>query len=155
MSQDVRSNSKNILTWGLLGAISVGIGLFVGSFAFNQNTNYKTKLAEYIPIEIKGEYNAIFLTNGQTYFGKIEEQDKELIKFTDIYYLRLTQDLHNQKFDELKNPLPDQLVLIKLGKELHGPQDTMYINKDQILFIEELQNNSMVVNAIKDYEKNK
>ena len=42
--------------------------------------------------------------------------------------------------------------LVKLGDELHGPADKMEINRDQILFIEDLKPNSQVVMAIKNYK---
>jgi hypothetical protein len=42
--------------------------------------------------------------------------------------------------------------LIKLGGELHGPTDTMQINRDQILLIEDLRTDSNLVAAIGNYK---
>jgi len=38
--------------------------------------------------------------------------------------------------------------VIKLGGEVHGPQDRMQINRQHILFVENLQDESKVVQAI-------
>ena len=46
--------------------------------------------------------------------------------------------------------------LIKLGNEIHGPEDNMIIARDQVLFFENLKNDGKVSATIKDYvDKNK
>ena len=45
-----------------------------------------------------------------------------------------------------------QLVLIKFGTELHGPEDRMVINRDHILFWEDLKPDSTVVRSITNYK---
>ncbi len=97
-------------------------------------------------------YSAVFLTNGQVYFGQIKsESDKEVI-IDDIYYLQVNQQVQQQDTNS-KNPTPSpstDIQLVKLGNELHGPNDRMRINRDQVLFTESLKNDSKVVTAIKD-----
>jgi hypothetical protein len=44
-----------------------------------------------------------------------------------------------------------ELSLVKLGNELHGPQDEMKINASQVLFTERLRSDSKVVDAITRY----
>ena len=87
-------------------------------------------------------YQAVFLTNDQVYFGKVSNQSAQYVKLTDIYYLQTTQQLQPSG-----QPLP-ALALVKLGNELHGPKDEMRVNRDQILFIEDLKEDSQVVSAI-------
>ncbi|MDO8430089.1 MAG: hypothetical protein Q7S73_01865 [bacterium] len=89
-------------------------------------------------------YQAVFLTNNQVYFGKLSDKDDQYPVLTDIYYLRVTQPLQPSQ------PNPN-VNLVKLGDELHGPADRMEINRDQILFIEDLKPDSQVVRAINDY----
>ena len=89
-------------------------------------------------------YQAVFLTNNQVYFGKLHDKDDKYPVLTDIYYLRVTQPLQPSQ------PNPN-VSLVKLGDELHGPKDKMEINRDQILFIEDLKPDSQVVRAINDY----
>ncbi len=99
-------------------------------------------------------WQAIFLSNGQVYFGKVDKvSDRELV-LTDIYYLQVVTKPLQQSQDA---PTVDQtqsqqeLTLAKLGNELHGPKDRMVINRDQILLTEELKEDSKVVTAITAY----
>jgi len=92
----------------------------------------------------KDQYQAIFLTNGQSYFGKIDNITQEFYVLKDIYYFRYG-DI--KQVDEEKT-LKTDLSLIKLGEELHGPEDMMVIKRDQVLFWENLKNDSKVVKAI-------
>lgn len=104
---------------------------------------------------IPGEYQAVFLANGQVYFGKIEKETSRYTILTDIYYLQMQQGLQSQQLategEETTPQTEPQLTLIKLGNELHGPLDQMTINRDQILFIEGLAENSQVLQSIKQY----
>jgi len=43
--------------------------------------------------------------------------------------------------------------LIKLGSEIHGPDDEMIVSKDQILFFENLKKDSQVSASIDKYSK--
>jgi hypothetical protein len=97
--------------------------------------------------ETKG-YQAVFLANGQVYFGKVSNKDEGYLKMTNIFYLQLKQPLQNQNLDNLNQA---DLALIKLGNELHGPTDKMEINRNQVLFIEDLRPDSKVVQAIEKY----
>ena len=42
---------------------------------------------------------------------------------------------------------------VNLYYELHGPEDRMYINREHVLFIEDLQPDSKVVQAIEAYQR--
>lgn len=94
-------------------------------------------------------YQAVFLTNGQVYFGKIIDRSSKFLKLNDIYYLQLKQSLQEQDQQDLLSQ--SDLSLIKLGNELHGPEDSMEIVINNILFIENLSDDSKVVKAIRDY----
>ncbi len=91
------------------------------------------------------DYQAVFLTNDQVYFGKVGRSFNDQVILTDIYYLQVGQPLQPSE------PQPN-VNLVKLGNELHGPADVMRINKDHILFIEDLKPDSQVVTAIKNYQ---
>lgn len=100
-------------------------------------------------------WQAVFLTNGQVYFGHLKERTSEYPVLTNIYYLQVNQNLQaaNQNTNANINTTEPQVSLIKLGDELHGPKDEMFIAKDQILFWEDLKDDSQVVTAIKNYKK--
>jgi len=98
------------------------------------------------------DYQAVFLSNGQVYFGKVEKNNKAEVVLEDIYYLQVTRPLQQtQEGQEQANP-QGELSLVKLGNELHGPTDAMHINRDQILFIEDLKDDSNVFQAITNYK---
>jgi hypothetical protein len=100
---------------------------------------------------VKGkQYQALFLTNGQVYFGKVSQVDKSYVKVTDIYYLQVQQTV--QPKDAAAAANNQQVSLAKLGGELHGPEDIMYVSRQQVLFWENLKTDGKVAKAIADYK---
>jgi hypothetical protein len=101
------------------------------------------------------EWQAIFLTNGQVYFGKVKSVGMKNVTLADIYYLQVvTKPLQTTQVDTTASATSQgqqELTLIKLGNEIHGPTDTMIINRDQILLTEKLKTDSRVVQAISKY----
>lgn len=98
------------------------------------------------------KYQAVFMSNGQVYFGRLSNLGGSYAQLTDIYYLQVQQAV--QPAAEKKPTEQPKVSLTKLGNELHGPTDKMHISRDQILFWENLKDDSTVVKAIRDY-KNK
>jgi len=95
------------------------------------------------------EYQALFLTNGQVYFGHLAGVNNGYVKLTDIYYLQVQQQVQPGQKDASQNP---NVSLAKLGNELHGPEDQMYVSREQVLFWENLKDSGKVVQAIKSYQ---
>ena len=93
-------------------------------------------------------YQAVFLTNDQVYFGKLAKVDSQYPVLREVYYLQVTQTLQPRNANEPAT----NINLVKLGGELHGPADAMYLNRDQILFYEDLKTDSQVVKAIEQYK---
>jgi hypothetical protein len=96
------------------------------------------------------QFQAVFLTNGQVYFGKVSNVDKSYVKITDIYYLQVQQTV--QPKDNTAAANNQQVSLAKLGGELHGPEDVMYVSRQQVLFWENLKGDGKVAKAIADYK---
>jgi hypothetical protein len=108
-----------------------------------------------------GKYQAVFLVNGQVYFGKLSKVNKDYMKLTGVYYLQTTQPPTSTSPDGSTNPqqtnslqTPD-IQLIKLGSEVHGPDDEMVISEKQILFFENLKKDGKVSASIDNYQKQK
>jgi hypothetical protein len=106
----------------------------------------------------QGKYQAVFLTNGQVYFGKINSSNNTYLELVDIFYLQVKPVLQQgEEGNENTNKNPQEqkteLSLVKLGNELHGPLDRMMINKDQVVFVEDLKDDSKVTDAIKRYQQ--
>lgn len=92
----------------------------------------------------KEGYVAVFLANDQVYFGQVNDDGSALV-LKDVYYIRLNQTQEGQE----ANQDQPQLALVKLGDQIHGPVDEMRINKDFVLFVERIKDESTVVRAIK------
>lgn len=105
------------------------------------------------------DWQAVFLTNGQVYFGKLKNVNDAYPTLEDIYYLQVqnvpiqpAQPATEEEGVQPAEETQEQLILVKFGTELHRPMDKMYINKDHILMFEDLASNSNVVTAIENYK---
>lgn len=97
----------------------------------------------------KDRMQAVFLNGGQVYFGKIGTMNDRFMSVSEIYYLRVNQTV--QPNGEAANN--QDVSLVKLGCELHGPDDSMVINQDQVIFWENLKTDGQVAKAVADYKK--
>jgi hypothetical protein len=82
-------------------------------------------------------YQAVFLTNGQTYFGRYFDRLGPYVKVEDAFYIQQQPKQQEGQQD------PD-LKLVRRGSELHQPDPEMLIPKDAILFVEDLRPDSQV-----------
>lgn len=90
------------------------------------------------------KWQSVFLNNGQVYFGHLQKTGGDYVEITNVYYLRAAQALQPPA-----SPTPSpSFELVKLGGELHGPEDAMYFEKSSILFWENMRSDSQVVQAI-------
>lgn len=97
----------------------------------------------------KDKMQAVFLNGGQVYFGKIRELNNKYVGVTDIYYLRVNQQVQPKEGENAQQ----DISLVKLGCELHGPTDQMLINRDQVVFWENLKADGQVAKAVEAYVK--
>ncbi len=140
--------AKSKAPWLVLAVVVIILGL--AGFAA------KDKLKAGFMWGGKGEavsgYQAVFLSNGQVYFGKLSDVSDTYVTLRDIYYLQVVQQQQQlQGQQAVQAGQSPQVSLVKLGNELHGPADVMKINRSQILFYEDLKQDSQVVRAIRDY----
>ena len=83
-------------------------------------------------------YQAVFLTNGSTYFGRLQEQGSDWFVLSDVFYLSSSDQSGTQ--------------LIKRGSEPQGPKEPMLISRQQVLFIENMRDDSDIVALIKRFK---
>lgn len=129
-------------------SVFVALVLLLGAVLLWQGMGNKSTASSEGSIDKSG-YQALFMTNGQVYFGHLTNIDGSYAQLTDVYYLQVQQAV--QPAAEKKDSEQPKVSLTKLGNELHGPKDEMHISKEQILFWENLKDDSTVVKAIKDY----
>lgn len=92
---------------------------------------------------------AVFLKGGQVYFGTISSTSDQYIVLTGIFYLN-----DNKVLDKPGTQSNANVSLVKLGCELHGPKDTMYILKSDVSFWENLKADGQVAKAMSQYKQN-
>src|SRR3989338_4119876 len=93
------------------------------------------------------------------FFLLIKAEGSQYATLEEVYYLQVQQPLQQatgtttgQVIGVQQPNAQQQLVLIKFGTELHGPEDRMVINRDHILFWEDLKPDSTVVRSITNYK---
>jgi hypothetical protein len=86
------------------------------------------------------EYQAVFMQNGQVFFGKLELTDTDYATLRDVFFIQ-----------QQVNPETKQAsgVLLKRSNELHAP-DLMHINARQIALVEPVTPSSRVAQLSKD-----
>ncbi len=147
MPEKSKSKKRIIISVVLLALVAVV--LLLGYYMW-QNGGLNWKLPTLLSANA---YQAVFLSNGQVYFGHAANLNANYVELRDVYYLQVSQVL--QPAANKKTPATPQqsISLAKLGiSELHKPKDEMKINRSQILFIEDLEDSSQVVKAINDYK---
>lgn len=97
---------------------------------------------------------AVFLNGGQVYFGKVTDLNDKYLRMEDIFYLRVNQTVQpNQQGNQ--QAAQNDIQLVKLGCELHRPQNEMLINRSQVVFWENLKDETgenTVPGAVKNYK---
>jgi hypothetical protein len=109
---------------------AIGVAVFLVAVLFTQWWDFT------LPSPGRSQYQAVFLTNGQTYFGRYYDRIGGYAKIEDVYYLQQTQSA-------VPNAAPDTRI-VRRGRELHGPAPRMLVPKSAILFVEELTDASPI-----------
>lgn len=98
-----------------------------------------------------GKYQAVFLTNGQVYFGKLSGLGGDYVTLKEVYVVQSQGAVANP------SPAPQQqskLTLSRLDQNnLIHPEQKMTIAKNSMLFWENMQDDAEVVKKIKDLKK--
>jgi len=117
----------------LLALVLVVIGLFLITNLSHHDVYSQHDFIDY------DTYQAIFLTNNQIYFGHLKNISSDYLILSEVYYIKVNDEGKGQ--------------IIKLGViEPHGPQDKMIINRDQVLYWENLKPSSQVIQTIKELQ---
>jgi hypothetical protein len=89
-------------------------------------------------IKFTTPYQAVLLDDNQAFYGKLSGLDGDHPVLTEVYYIKSGIDPQTK---ETKS------VLVRRGKELHGP-DKMYLNERHIVLVEPVTPNSQVAKLI-------
>ena len=117
------------IVWAVAGLlVIIAAGLFIVDRAHSRNRN----------VEFLTPYQAVLLSNGSVYFGKLDGYGGPHPVLNEVFYI-VSQT--NPETKQVSN------MLVKRGKELHQP-DRMYLSPNQILFVEPVGINSKVAELI-------
>jgi hypothetical protein len=81
-------------------------------------------------------FQAVFLSNSQVFFGKLT-LDGDTYVLNDVFYVSNAEGQQTGG------------SLVKLGNEVHGPRDPIVIPAPAVIIIENLRDDSQVVQAIR------
>ncbi|HZL57628.1 MAG TPA: hypothetical protein VFC21_11125 [Bryobacteraceae bacterium] len=115
----------------LLIVLGIGAILFgVGFWLVKRNS----------AVQMTTPYQAVLLSNGAAYFGRLEGLGTPFPVLKEVYYVQSRQ-----------NPDTKQTVniLVKRGKEWHAP-DRMILNSNMIVLVEPVNPSSRVAQLIAD-----
>lgn len=131
----------------LSGIVLIGAVLLVVLAAVSFTRNSVAHEDGYVNTNL---YQAVFLNNGQVYFGKVGALNTKYINMTDVFYLTQASTATTSTTTTASS----DYTLVKLGcQQIHDPNDQMLINRDQVTFWENLNNDGKVVKSIKEFKK--
>ena len=119
----------------LLRNVFLATVVFVAAVLFTQWWDFT------VPSLGRGEYQAVFLANGQTYFGRYYDRIGAYVKIEDVYYLQQTESANPDQAPDTK--------LVRRGRELHSPAARMLVPKSSVLFVEDLKDASPIAQFMK------
>ena len=123
--------------------IITGVAILLASVALAIGRGNRTDESQYIS---SSKYQAVFLNNGQVYFGKILNLNSQYVRMSSVYYL--TQGTTSD------GKTSSDYSLVKLGcQQIHDPTDQMVINRSQVTFWENLVASGKVVTSINQFQK--
>lgn len=143
--QSRRGSSKKKITIIIASLLLAGAVIAVLVYAFNRSSA--------ATVIDSSKYQAVFVTNGDVYFGKLSAINSEYMRLTDVYYPQKKADAGDEKAAAKQDA--SDVELIKRGNEIHGPEDEIIIAKDQIFFFENLKPTGAVSQTISNYQKDK
>lgn len=122
--------------WPRAGSLAVAVLVVASSFALVRWWDLT------LPSLGRSSYQAVFLANGQVFFGKYYDRIGPYVKIVAPYYIQQTGDQGDPS-----NP-PGQKI-VRRGDELHAPLPEMLVPRTSVLFVEDIANGSSVAQFIR------
>jgi hypothetical protein len=113
-----------------IGKIVLAVAIFTSFFVW-------VEWWDFVPPSAGGaRYQAVFLSNGQTYFGHYVDRLGPYAKIDDAFYIQQTPAAN-------ENEAPTSKI-VRRGSEFHHPEPFVLLPKTAILFVEDLRTDSSV-----------
>ena len=114
----------------ILGAVIIAIAILASTWLSHRS----------YAVSFDKPYQAVLLSNGQVYYGRLEGYGTDHPVLREVYYIQVQT---NPETKQQTN------ILLKRGKEWHAP-DRMYINPHQIILVEPVGTDSKVADLIRE-----
>ncbi len=118
--------------------LAVAVVLFLGVGAVVRHTVFAG------PKPASDRYQAVFLDNGQVFFGKLKNTTGTYLTLENAYYTTKTS---TSEGDDKKTD-SSNVSISKVGNEVYGPDDTVQVRAEQVLFWQNLKADSKVAEVI-------
>ena len=112
-----------------LGRVALFVIVLVATFAL-------VRAWDFVLPSFGARYQAVFLANGQTYFGHYIDRLGPYVKVENAFYIQQAPTAEEGQTPESR--------IIRRGSELHQPLPFVLIPKTAILFVEDLRQDSQV-----------
>jgi hypothetical protein len=110
--------------------VAIALVVFIAALFFTQWWDFT------VPAIGRSQYQAVFLANGQTYFGRYYDRFGAYAKIEEVYYLQQVQGSDPEAAADTR--------IVRRGRELHEPSSRMLVPKSAILFVEDLTDASPI-----------
>jgi hypothetical protein len=134
----------------LIIGLIIGIGLLI---ALGLNAYRYTTAA---PAIDSGKFQVVVLRdalNTPNYFGKLSVVNSDYFRLTNVFYLKKKSDGSSASSQAVESQAASDFELIKMGDEIHGPEDEIIIPRDQVLYFENLKPGGTVSKTITEFQK--
>jgi len=123
------NRGMGVLPAMLAGALTAAV-LLVGGWSLFGGLSAKVTMST--------PYQAVLLSNGSAYFGRLKGLGTPFPVLTEVYYVQSHEDPQTKQVTN---------ILVRRGKEWHGP-DRMILNANMIVLVEPVNPSSRVAQLI-------
>jgi hypothetical protein len=128
-------------TLPLIAALLVGLllGGLAASLLLNKDDD-TTSADPFAGVVDTARYQAVILSNDKVYFGKLTNASDQFFELQQAFFLRETRE--NATAEPVRALLP-------VNREIHAPDNTMLIRKEEVVLVENLAKDSPILTEIK------
>lgn len=121
--------------------IGIGVWVYGQSFLMDQAIDQTT-------------YQIVTLNDGRSYFGKLKGLGREYVHLRGTFFLKVSAPEFSPEGEEEPSS-EEPFALQRMGTQLYGPEEDVYIHESQIVSWQNLREDSPVVTAIEEYQNTK
>lgn len=92
-----------------------------------------------------GKYQVVYLTNGQAYFGKLQNTSGEYLVMKSPYTVQTVEN----KTDDKTTDKPATTALLRVRDQVYGPEDSIAIRTETVSFWQNLRDDSKISTALR------